>query len=79
MGKPFKIVSDHHSLKYLMTQPNLSKRQARWVEQLAEFKFEIVHRPGKSNVVADALSRLGTVQVGAASKGHHNEDLLRGL
>ena len=61
LGKPFTIVSDHHSLKYLMTQPNLSKRQARWVEQLAEFNFEIVHRPGKSNVVVDALSRLGTV------------------
>ena len=27
LGKPFKIVSDHHSLKYLMTQPNLSKIQ----------------------------------------------------
>ena len=26
MGKPFKIFTDHHSLKYLMTQPNLSTR-----------------------------------------------------
>ena len=26
LGKPFKIVTDHHSLKYLMTQPNFSKR-----------------------------------------------------
>ena len=32
LDKPFKIVSDHHSLKYLMMQPNLSKRQAQWVE-----------------------------------------------
>ena len=23
LGKPFKIMTDHHSLKYLMTQPNL--------------------------------------------------------
>ena len=61
MGKPFKIDSDHHSLKYLMAQPNLSKRQAQWVEQLAEFYFEIVHRLGKSNVVADALSYLSTI------------------
>ena len=29
LGKPFKIFANHHSLKYLMTQPNLSKRQAR--------------------------------------------------
>ena len=53
LGKPFKIVTDHHSLKYLMTQPNLSKRQARWVEMVAEFDFEVVHRPEKSNVVAE--------------------------
>ena len=79
MGKQFKIVTDHHSLKYLMTQPNLSKRQARWVEMLAEFDFEVVHRPGKSKVVADALSRLNAVQCGAASRGHHMEDLFKGL
>ena len=79
MGKHFKIVTDHHSLKYLMTQPNLSKRQARWVKQLSEFDFEVVHRPGKSNVVADALSHLSTVQVGTASRRHHREDLFRGL
>ena len=29
--------------------------------------------------MADALSRLDTVQVGAASRGHHREDLFRGL
>ena len=39
LGKRFNIVIDHHSLKYLMTQPNLSKRQARWVEMLAEFEL----------------------------------------
>ena len=30
-------------------------------------------------MVADALSCLGTVQVGVASRGHHREDLFRGL
>ena len=34
---------------------------------LAEFDFEVVHRPRKSNVVADALSRLNAMQIGAAS------------
>ena len=79
MGKQFKIVTDHHSLKYLMTQPNLSKRQARWLEMLAEFDFEIVHRRGKSNVVVDALSKLTVIECGIASRGHHREDLFRGL
>ena len=62
LGKQFKIVIDHHSLKYLITQPNLSKRQARWVDMLAGFDFVVVHRLRKSNVVADALSRLHAVQ-----------------
>ena len=79
LGKPFQIVTEHHSLKYLMTQRNLSKRQTRWVEMVAEFDFEVVHRPGKSNVVADALSRLSTVDYGATSKGISRKDLFKGL
>ena len=79
LGKQFKICIDHHYLKYLMTRPNLPKTQARWVEMLAEFEFEVVHRPRKSNVVADALSRLNAMQCGAASRGHHMEDLFTGL
>ena len=79
LGKLPKIFTDHYSLKYLMTQPNLSKRQARWVEMLAEFDFEIVHRPMKSNMVAHALSRLHTVECGTASRGHHRENLFKGF
>ena len=62
-----------------MTQPNLSKRQARWVEMLGEFDFEVVHRPGKSNVVADALSRLSIVDCEATSKGHVRKNLFKRL
>ena len=58
LGNHFIVVTDHNLLKYLQTQPTLSRRQARWSEFLAEFDFEIVYRPGKGNVVADALSRL---------------------
>ena len=79
LGNHFIVVTDHNSLKYLQTQPTLSRRQARWAELLAEFDFDIVYRPGKSNVVADALSRLNAVDYGTTSKGYHREDLLRGL
>ena len=82
LGRKFTIVSDHHSLKFLQTQPQLSRRQARWLELLAEFDFEIVHRPGKSNVVADALSRLNKIEVqelGTVKKGVKREDLFKGL
>ena len=82
LGRKFTIFSDHHSLKFLQTQPQLSRRQARWLELLAEFDFEIVHRLGKSNVVADALSRLNKIEVqelGTVKKGVKREDLFKGL
>ena len=78
-GSKFTILTDHHSLKYFMTQPNLSKRQARWLDFLAEFDYEIVHKPGKSNVVADALSRVDTIECCAISEVHHGLKLFQGL
>ena len=69
----FTVVTDHYSLQYLKTQPNLSKRQTRWLDFIAEFDFDIVHRLGKSNVVADALSRLNTLECGLTASGQHWE------
>ena len=58
-GNPFtlRVLTDHHSLQWLKTQPHLSRRQQRWVELLAEYDFNIEYQEGKKNVVADALSR----------------------
>jgi hypothetical protein len=54
---PIDIYTDHHSLTYLSTQPNLTARQSRWVEQLQDYSFKVHHLAGDKNVVADALSR----------------------
>ena len=54
---PIDIFTDHHSLQWINTQPNLSARQCRWVEQLQDYSFKIQHLSGENNVVADALSR----------------------
>jgi hypothetical protein len=57
-GVRFKWVTDHKGLIYLLTQKNLSGRQARWLEKISAFDFEVVYVPGCENVVADALSRM---------------------
>lgn len=57
LGSKVKVITDHHSLKYLQTQPQIKPREARWLETIEEYDYEIEYRPGKQNVVADALSR----------------------
>ena len=52
----FTVVTDHKSLVWLMKAKH-NGRLERWSLRLQEYNFTIEHRPGKSNVVADALSR----------------------
>jgi len=52
----FTVVTDHNPITFLQTQPNLSRRQARWSEYLQRFHFDWEYRPGRTNV-ADPLSR----------------------
>ena len=54
---PVQILTDHKGLEYFMTTKKLTRRQARWAEYLANFKFEVTYRPGKENTQADALTR----------------------
>ena len=37
---------------------NIEGQLARWIEELAVYNMEIVHRPGKDHVNADGLSRI---------------------
>eukprot|EP00253_Pinus_taeda_P027708 PITA_27708 len=57
LGKKFLLMTDHHSLTIYFNQPTLNARQARWVDFLSGFDFEIKHLKGKENRVADALSQ----------------------
>jgi transposase InsO family protein len=53
----FAIFTDHRALEYFMTTKKLSARQARWAEFLSRFYFLIKYHTGKSNIIADILSR----------------------
>ncbi|XP_050746197.1 uncharacterized protein LOC127012059 [Drosophila biarmipes] len=55
-GMPFTCITDHSSLKWLMTMKDLSGRFARWSLQLQGYDFSTEHRKGSENVVADTLS-----------------------
>lgn len=50
-------MSDHIGLTYLLDQPNLNAKQARWLATICEFEIEIRYIKGKENRVVDALSR----------------------
>jgi hypothetical protein len=57
MGTKCNIYTDHKSLKYIFTQADLNMRQRRWLELIKDYDIEVYYHLGKTNVVADALSR----------------------
>lgn len=57
LGRPFVVRTDHSSLRWLTRLKEPEGQLARWLERLAEYDFEIVHRPGRLHTNADSLSR----------------------
>ena len=56
-GNKVTVLTDNSALRYLETQTDLSRRQSRWTDFMAEFDLDIRYQAGKENRVADALSR----------------------
>jgi hypothetical protein len=52
-----QLQTDHHPLMYLKSQPNLSRKQARWLEFLSRFNYDWKYIPLRTNV-ADPISRM---------------------
>jgi hypothetical protein len=57
IGKRCEVYSDHKSLKYILTEPDLNLRQQRWLELIKDYDLGINYHPGKAIVIADGLSR----------------------
>ncbi|CAB0031471.1 unnamed protein product [Trichogramma brassicae] len=56
-GRKFQIVTDHKPLLWLHNLKSPTSRLARWRERLHDFDYEMIHKPGRKNANADALSR----------------------
>jgi len=53
----FIIVTDHRSLVWLFNVNDPGSRLMRWKLKLKEYDYKIIHKAGKSNTNANALSR----------------------
>jgi len=56
-GQRVNLLTDHKALIYLNNQPKLNAKQARWISYINLFNYSIGYREGKTNKVADGLSR----------------------
>lgn len=58
LGHQFTILTDHRSLKDLMSQVIQTPEQQYYLTKLLGYDYKIAYKPGATNVVADALSRI---------------------
>ena len=75
-GKTFEIMTDHLPLVHAFSEKTYpdSNRQQHQLSAIAEYNCHLSHLPGKSNSVADALSRN---VIAAAEIGLDMEELQR--
>ena len=57
-GGEFEVYTDNNPLTYVLTTAKLDATGQRWIANLANYNFKIHYRSGKSNIDADALSRI---------------------
>ena len=57
-GSRFRLYSDHRALAFLFSTREASPHLRRYAAEILEYDFEIVHKPGLSIPLPDALSRM---------------------
>ncbi len=61
----FTVTTDHNPLTYVLTSAKLDSTGHRWLAELTNYNFDILYKPGKHNIDADALSRISGESVKA--------------
>ena len=57
-GGTFDVYTDNNPLTYVLTSVKLDATGQCWVASLANYTFQLFYKTGKTNVEADALSRI---------------------
>jgi len=53
-----KIYTDHQPLTFALGNRNFNAKLKRWKSRIEQYNCELIYKLGKSNIVADALSRV---------------------
>jgi len=67
------VFTDHQALKTFMEAKQLSRRQARYLDFLTEFNFQVVFRSGARNIKADSLTRIAGGKPANESDERHRQ------
>ena len=76
LNKYFTLHTDHGSLTWLCNFKEPEGQLARWLEQLQEYDYTIVHRSGRKHRNADALSRMPCKQCGRVTLEETEQEIL---
>lgn len=57
MGHHFSIITDHHSVKEILSQSIHTLEQQKYVVKLMSYDFDVSYIIGKTNIVPDVLSQ----------------------
>lgn len=74
-GTKFKVITDHKALETILNWKHPTGRIARWIAIIQAEDFEIHYKKGKTNINADALSRLPTSRITCDNTTNHESTI----
>ena len=75
IGGQFVAYTDNSPLTYVLTSAKLDATGQRWIAALANYNFSLHYKSGKTNIEADALSRISNRK----EEVHIDKDAIRAI